>query len=752
MFQEAQERLKHAGLEINEDKTAHLATHPASAQALPGKNANDSGMKILGRTFKISDNSTQDMDLKIASAWSKFNKLRHILRANTPLPHRLRIFKSCVGQALLWASETWHLTRRRLQRIRGVELAMMRTLIACPPLPPDTDKPTRFETHRKVIRDTLSALKYEGLDRQWARRYYSWAGHLSRLPNTRLAKQALSTKNLAWWRRQQQNPQGHRHTKRNGNLSRWENPLGRHHPKHEKWQDTAQFRDRWKLYYPTFEKRLFGPNCPHDFSNTVELGPDNQILVPPQGQATPPQRDPPGRKTPTDRKHPREGEDGVACPHRGHLDHPHEKSRVGFSASLAPTKSHRMTDGLGDPDFSDSVSEDTVQDRPRPLRKMISLTRKYLARMLAARKQQQQEELDQQELHSEKGEDLPPDGMELEEPEARQHTARINASLEENIAEDKRRHQARPLLRHRPRAHLQGRKGHGHSHCVKGKAKGKASGKAAGKSKAGSFRSTGPMLGPEAYWRLQLQKRPYAMMSGMAGKGGKQHTPIGWSQRVLPLSFSNSVKGMENPIGTGGKGKSKGKQHAHPAVATSSIATCGMSMGKGKMKSNGMIATCGTSMGKGKMTSTPVLAATCGMSMGKGKMMNREMIATCGNSMGKGKMTNREMIATCGNSMGKGKMNGTHEMIATCGNSMGKGKMNGTPEMIATCGSSMGKGKMGKNTGDNYPYPPPVHEQARHLVAHKGMSMGMSMETADGDAEQKARAMAMILQSLKGLF
>ena len=82
---------------MEDQGTAYLTTHPASAQKFPGTNANMTGIKILGRTFRIGDNTVQDMDIKIGIAWSKFNKFRHILKAQNPLPHRLRILKSCVG-------------------------------------------------------------------------------------------------------------------------------------------------------------------------------------------------------------------------------------------------------------------------------------------------------------------------------------------------------------------------------------------------------------------------------------------------------------------------------------------------------------------------------------------------------------------------------------------------------------------------------------------------------------------------------
>ena len=128
----------------------------------------------------------------------------------------------------------------------------MKTLIKCPRLPPETPPSERYAAHKSHIRATLKAHKYEHLDRMWARRFYSWAGHLARLPPQRLAKQALLAYNLAWWRQQQNIPQGHRHEKRRGNLSRWENPLGRHHPKHHSWMEVAQFRDQMETLLPNF--------------------------------------------------------------------------------------------------------------------------------------------------------------------------------------------------------------------------------------------------------------------------------------------------------------------------------------------------------------------------------------------------------------------------------------------------------------------------------------------------------------------
>ena len=305
MINEVTPALEGHGLCLNPEKTSYLTTHPSSAHVLPGQNANQTGLKILGRTFTLSDNTQQDMDQKIAGAWGRFNRLRHILNAATPLPHRLRILKSCVGQSLLWASETWHITRRRLQRIRGVELAMMKTLIPCPYLAKDAPVSERCEAHKAHIRKTLKAHKYEGLDRVWVRKYFSWARTSCATPPERLARKALHTKSLAWWRHQQTLPQGHRHEKRRGNLSRWENVLGRHHPLHHNWPQTASRRKEWTDSFSIFEARVFGVNSPHDLvapgtQNLPEKHP--REVASQKSEEHPPPRE---KKGPRERRRPR---------------------------------------------------------------------------------------------------------------------------------------------------------------------------------------------------------------------------------------------------------------------------------------------------------------------------------------------------------------------------------------------------------------------------------------------------------------
>ena len=129
----------------------------------------------------------------------------------------------------------------------------------------NTELKKAHQLHKDHIRATLRDQKYFGLDRTWVRKYHSWAGHLGRLGEDRIAKKALKTRSVFWWRREQGKAEGFRHHKTRGNLSRWEATMCRHHPSRECWWQETRDRDKWKKSYPAFEQRVFGESSPHVF-------------------------------------------------------------------------------------------------------------------------------------------------------------------------------------------------------------------------------------------------------------------------------------------------------------------------------------------------------------------------------------------------------------------------------------------------------------------------------------------------------
>ena len=185
MFTSVETALAQGGLKINKDKTAYMTSLPQRAEkCLPGKNQNKNGIPILGRHFTLNDNTDREIQRREQVAWSKFHKLKHILRAPTSIHHRIHIFNACILQSLLWASHTWHVTKKRPQhlRLRGLERKMLRTLIPLPKHLWDLPADQRFQLHNRLINRTIKEIHHEPLDQKWLRRWTAWMGHLARLP------------------------------------------------------------------------------------------------------------------------------------------------------------------------------------------------------------------------------------------------------------------------------------------------------------------------------------------------------------------------------------------------------------------------------------------------------------------------------------------------------------------------------------------------------------------------------------------
>ena len=88
MFKQVEDALNKGGLHVSKDKTAYITSLPLRAtKCLPGHQHNKTGITILGRQFTLSDNTDAEMKRREAIAWTKFNKVRHILKAPTSIHH-----------------------------------------------------------------------------------------------------------------------------------------------------------------------------------------------------------------------------------------------------------------------------------------------------------------------------------------------------------------------------------------------------------------------------------------------------------------------------------------------------------------------------------------------------------------------------------------------------------------------------------------------------------------------------------------
>ena len=257
MFSELTAVLKRIGLLTNEDKTQYVSTFfPEATKYLPGKNMTREGMIVLGRAFALYDTTEKDLARKEGAAWHSYRRILPILRQHKPLKHRLRILQACVLQVILWGSETYTITKRRMAHLRGVHTRMAKGFIPCPGHFQGLQTGDRILEHTRHVRQLIKREGYQMLDYLWIARFWGWAGHVARLKIPNPVAYWISYHDVNWWREQQRNPKGRRHEGSAGNTSRWEDPIIRYTPLKHKWKSLAQNREDWKKMFGCFWENI----------------------------------------------------------------------------------------------------------------------------------------------------------------------------------------------------------------------------------------------------------------------------------------------------------------------------------------------------------------------------------------------------------------------------------------------------------------------------------------------------------------
>ena len=134
----------------------------------------------------------------------------------------------------------------------------MRVLIPCPHQYRELQEDEKFRLWDSHVKECLAKEQHISLDRRWVGKWFNWAGHLARLDPQRWALRAQRHRNVFWWNEQQEYTTGFRHHKRLGNISRWENVLCRHHPRHNQWEVSARSRQTWAQEREPFIDRVLG--------------------------------------------------------------------------------------------------------------------------------------------------------------------------------------------------------------------------------------------------------------------------------------------------------------------------------------------------------------------------------------------------------------------------------------------------------------------------------------------------------------
>ena len=103
------------------------------------------------------------------NTWKKFKELKPVLSScHFSFKTRGRVYSSCVGSAMLYASETWPVTKPCLQHLQRNDRAMIRQICNVKPLDTATIRST----------EQLARLGIEDLDFILKERRLSWYGHV----------------------------------------------------------------------------------------------------------------------------------------------------------------------------------------------------------------------------------------------------------------------------------------------------------------------------------------------------------------------------------------------------------------------------------------------------------------------------------------------------------------------------------------------------------------------------------------------
>ena len=133
--------------------------------------------KYLGSTFSADGSHMQDVKRRCALASSRCGALTHVFNSDAiPLDLKLQIYRTAVCSLLTYGSEAWHLTESTMAKLNGCNASCLSHITG---LSAHAEASVRTRTF-----DLVGAIR---------QRRYRWLGHILRMPNNRLIKEAVKT-------------------------------------------------------------------------------------------------------------------------------------------------------------------------------------------------------------------------------------------------------------------------------------------------------------------------------------------------------------------------------------------------------------------------------------------------------------------------------------------------------------------------------------------------------------------------------
>ena len=161
----------------------------------------------------------------------------------------------CVGQTVLWCCESWTLTQVEKRSLRSEQNDMLRR-IAGPRRGAEEDW---LEWIKRSTTYARAAAQKAGV-RLWVeaqlQKKWSWAGHVARMSDERIAKRATTWRDSVWQAIEGCMPQSERCQRpQRTKWFRWEDELRRYPMRYcggMPWQEIAQCRTTWQSHCNLF--------------------------------------------------------------------------------------------------------------------------------------------------------------------------------------------------------------------------------------------------------------------------------------------------------------------------------------------------------------------------------------------------------------------------------------------------------------------------------------------------------------------
>ena len=138
--------------------------------------------KYLGVAFTSDGTQDEEMDIRISKAGAVMHALHRsvVMKRELSQKAKLAVFRSIFVPILTYGHESWVMTERMRSRVQASEMRFLRRIKGVTLL----DKVCNSEIH--------NSLNVESLLLRIERSQLRWFGHVSRMPQERLPKQALS--------------------------------------------------------------------------------------------------------------------------------------------------------------------------------------------------------------------------------------------------------------------------------------------------------------------------------------------------------------------------------------------------------------------------------------------------------------------------------------------------------------------------------------------------------------------------------